>query len=402
MRVTISPSCAAGVVQAPPSKSVAHRALLCGALSNGSTIRNLAWSKDIEATLACLTAMGAIVDRRPDTIRIGGLNPKINVGKTVLPCNESGSTLRFLLPLCLLCDSPVTLTGSRRLLQRPLSVYEDICRRQRLAFTPAYDSVTVCGRLSAGEYRVPGDVSSQFISGLLFALPLLEGDSTITVEGSFESASYVDLTLSVLRNFGIEVRQSDKTFFVRGGQQYSAADYVVEGDYSNAAFLDAFNLLGGRVKVNSLTDKTVQGDRVYRDFYHQLTQGVKQFDLSDCPDLAPVMFAVSAAHGGATFCGTARLRIKESDRSAAMAEELAKFGVSVTVEENTVTVHSGGLSAPREPLDGHNDHRIVMALSLLCTVTGGTILGCDAVAKSFPDFFDVLKSLQIGLSMYEA
>ena len=217
-------------------------------------------------------------------------------------------------------------------------------------------SVTVCGQLKAGEYTVPGEVSSQFITGLLFTLPLLAGDSRIAVTGRFESASYIDLTLSALQTFGIAVTRRDNAFFIPGGQHYTSADYTVEGDCSNAAFLDGFNLLDGDVKVLGFTEDTLQGDRVYRDFYRQMAAGQRQFDLSDCPDLAPVLFALAAATGGASFTGTARLRIKESDRGAAMAEELAKFGIPVTVEENSATVHPGRLQPPVLPLCGHNDH----------------------------------------------
>ncbi|MBQ8684349.1 MAG: 3-phosphoshikimate 1-carboxyvinyltransferase [Clostridia bacterium] len=402
MQVTITPSRAVGTVTAPPSKSMAHRALICGALSGGSTIRGLAWSKDIEATLHCLQAMGAQIVPDGDTVKIGGIDPLHLPSDAVLPCNESGSTLRFLLPLCMLCGQPVTLTGSQRLLERPLGVYEEICRQQGIVLKKSATSVTVCGVLKPGDYTVRGDVSSQFITGLLFALPLLQGDSRLTVTGGFESASYIDLTLSALRTFGISITREADVFFIPGNQTYGDFDYTVEGDYSNAAFLDGFNLLNGDVKVFGLTPETLQGDRVYRDFYRQMAAGEKQFDLSDCPDLAPVLFALSAAHGGASFTGTARLRIKESDRATAMAEEMAKFGIAVTVAENTVTVHPGRLQPPSQVLCGHNDHRIVMALSLLCSVTGGTIDGAEAVAKSYPDFFDVIETLQIGLKYHEA
>ncbi|MBQ9860156.1 MAG: 3-phosphoshikimate 1-carboxyvinyltransferase [Clostridia bacterium] len=401
MRVKIAPSRAVGTVTAPPSKSMAHRALICGALSVGSRVDNLAWSKDIEATLACLRAMGAAVEQTETSVIVGRLDPFHLPPNAILPCNESGSTLRFFLPLCMLCGQPITLTGSRRLLERPLGIYEDICRQQGIQMERRDTSVTVCGRLTAGEYTIPGDVSSQFITGLLFALPLLPADSHLTVTGRFESASYIDMTLSALRAFGICVDRHDATFFIPGGQRYAASVYTVEGDCSNAAFLDGFNLLNGDVKVNGLSDETLQGDRIYRDFYRQLQNGEKHFDLADCPDLAPVLFALAAALDGAVFTGTARLRIKESDRAAAMAAELAKFGVGATVGENKVEILPSDLRVPTEPLDGHNDHRIVMALSLLCSVTGGVIIGAEAVAKSYPDFFDVIKLLEIGLSIDE-
>ena len=398
MTVHITQSDFKGCVTAPPSKSMAHRALLCGALSAGSTICNLAYSQDSSATISCLQGLGATVEQAGDTMTLGGLNPFSIPEHITLDCCESGSTLRFLLPLCMLAGVPVTLTGRGRLFQRPLTVYEEIARRQGIAWQQTADSLTVCGRLKSGEYTVRGDVSSQFITGLLYALPLLDGDSRLEVTGNFESASYIDLTLDALASFGICIERRGNCFIIRGKQAYVPATYTVEGDCSNAAFLDAFNLLGGDVKVHGLSDETKQGDRVFRDFYRRLERGERQFDLSDCPDLGPVMMALAAVKGGASFSGTARLRIKESDRGAAMAQELAKCGISVTVEKNTITVHEGALCAPREPFDGHNDHRIVMALSLICSLVGGSIDGAQAVAKSFPNYFDVLRSIGIGVS----
>ncbi len=401
MRVAISPSVAYGNVIAPPSKSVAHRALICGALSKGGTIHNIVYSQDVEATLRCLEAMGASIKRDDDSVTLGGLNPFAIHPNTVLDCGESGSTLRFLLPLCLLSSVPVVLTGSQRLLERPLDVYEAICREQNLSFVRSEHSVTVCGPLSAGNFRVRGDVSSQFISGLMLALALLDEDSSIDVTEPFESVPYVVLTKAVQDCFGVPVLVDNTSVSVRGKGIYIATAYTVEGDCSNGACLDAFNLLGGDVKVFGLSPETAQGDWVYKRFYSDLRQGKREFDLSDCPDLGPVMFALVAALDGAKFVGTQRLRLKESDRVAAMAQELAKFGVSVTVGENTVEIHHSQLQTPTQILCGHNDHRIVMALSLLCSKVGGKIDGAEAVAKSYPDFFDVLRALSVDVRIEE-
>lgn len=398
MIVKIAPSKAAGTVVAPPSKSMAHRALLCGALSEGSTVYNVAWSKDIAATTHCLQALGAKAEKTENAVRLGGLDPFSAPENATLFCDESGSTLRFLLPLCMLRGKPITLTGSNRLFQRPLGIYEQIARQQGIFWAQTENSITVCGTLQSGAYRVPGDVSSQFITGLLYALPLLEGSSTVEITGNFESASYIDLTQAALQEFGITIYREGRVFRIPGGQKTKNRIYTVEADCSNAAFLEGLNLLGGQVQVQGVAPDTLQGDRVYQQMYRQLEQGEKTFDLSDCPDLGPVMFAMAAAKGGAVFTGTARLRLKESDRGAAMARELKKFGITVIVEENTVTVCPGVLQAPKQPLFGHNDHRIVMALSLLCTLTGGAIEGAEAVRKSFPDFFEKLRALQIEVS----
>lgn len=401
MNVKIYPSKANGSISAPPSKSMAHRALICGALTSGSRISNIAFSDDISATLDCLKSLGAKVEIHGNDVTVGGLKHEAVPENAELFCNESGSTLRFLIPLCLLSGKKITLKGKTRLFERPLSVYESICNEQGILFEKTENSITLCGKLKSGNYRVRGDVSSQFITGLLYALPQLDGVSIIEVVGKFESASYIDLTLSALSDFGIKITRVGSRFIIMGNQSFKERDYTVEGDCSNAAFLDAFNYMGGNVTVNGISENTLQGDRVYKSLLNGLERGIKQFDLSDCPDLAPIMFAMSAVKGGARFDGTKRLRIKESDRAGAMAQELAKFGIPVTVGEDFVTVGNAVLGKPSEILCGHNDHRIVMSLSVLSTLVGGEIEGAEAVSKSFPGFFEALESLNIGLETYE-
>lgn len=400
MKVRIFASRANGKVSAPPSKSVAHRALICGALSEKSNIKNLAFSKDIEATLSCLSALGAKVLDKEGSLCIGSLNPFEPSENATLFCNESGSTLRFMLPLCMLANKKITLTGSERLFSRPLGIYEEIAEQNGILFEKNENSVTVCGKLKAGEYKVRGDISSQFISGLLFALPLLDGDSSIEIIGNFESASYIDITVEALKTFGIEIKRQKNTFYITGNQRYRSCDYIVEGDYSNAAFLDGFNLLGGSVWLSGLNHKSQQGDRVYKQIYAELLEGKSKFDLSDCPDLAPVLFALSSQFG-AEFTGTKRLKIKESDRAEAMKEELSKLGVEVEVFENSVIIKKCELKAPTEAICSHNDHRIVMAMALLLTKTGGIIENAQAVEKSFPDFFETIKKLGIEMEIYD-
>lgn len=401
MQVTIYPSKANGIVSAPPSKSVAHRALICGALTDGCVVKNCGSSQDIDATVRCLSALGAIIAQNKDSFTIGGFDPLAVSDDTVLDCGESGSTLRFLLPLCLLSGRNVTLIGQGRLMSRPMTVYDDLCREHNCVFKHDGSAISVRGKLSCGHYTVPGNVSSQFITGLLFALSQLTGESRVEVTGPFESASYVNITLSVFSAFGIHVRREGNIFVIPGGRRFACKEFTVEGDCSNAAFTDAFNLLGGSVKVLGLSPETPQGDWVYKQMYADLSNGKRSFDLSDCPDLGPVMFAMAAASGGADFEGTARLRLKESDRCQAMAEELKKFGITAIVSENSVSVLPGKLTPPTEILCGHNDHRIVMALSLLCSVTGGTIDGAEAVSKSYPHFFEVIQSLGIEVMRHD-
>lgn len=398
MNVIIRPSRAEGIVTAPPSKSMAHRLLIGAGLSGGeSVVRGLAYSKDIEATIACLRALGAIIALDGDTAFIRGVDPTRPLGQLGdLNCNESGSTLRFFLPLCLLDGARRTLRGSAYLFTRPLSVYEDITREQGIVFEKSSDSLTVQGRLNSGVYAVPGNISSQFITGLLYALPLLDGDSSIRLIPPVESRSYIDMTAAALRAFGVIVTAHGDCYEIRGRQRYTPADVRVEGDYSNAAFYEALNLAGSSVKVEGLNADSLQGDRIYKILFEKINRHEGVVDIADCPDLGPVLFAAASLCGGGAFTGTRRLKLKESDRAAAMREELLKFGVTVTVGENDVSV-SGMPHEPSVPLDGHGDHRIVMALAVLCTVTGGVIRGAEAVSKSFPDFFDRLKELGVDI-----
>ena len=392
MRAVFTPSTPSGIIKAPPSKSMAHRLLIAAGLSNGvSRVTGIAPSEDVSATVDCLRLLGAKITLANGVATVCGTDPKKSSGAT-LPCRESGSTLRFFLPLCLLSGGTATLTGSAKLLSRPLSVYETLAKEKGFALAETETAVRVSGRLTAGEYVVPGNVSSQFVSGLLFALPLLDGDSTIKLLPPVESRNYIDLTLAALAEHGVRAEWTDETTLaVKGGQTYFPHDAAVEGDWSNAA---PFLALG--LDVIGLDADSLQGDRVCTESFRLLDAGRATLDLTDCPDLAPVLMAYAAMRRGGTFTGTHRLRFKESDRGAAMAQELAKFGVDVSVGWDEITVE-GGLRAPSETLEGHGDHRVVMALSVLCARTGGTIAGAEAVRKSFPDFFEKLRLAGVRL-----
>ena len=414
MIVTIMPSQANGKTDAPPSKSMAHRLLICAGLAEGtSKIQNTDFSEDILATIDCLRALGAEIScgdrcvtvRNP--LRTGNDLPETaQDGPSILGCRECGSTLRFMIPLCLMDGQSYLLRGSRTLFTRPLTVYEDICAAQGISFRKEDGQLTVSGRLSAGEYEIPGNISSQFVSGLLFALPLLSGDSRIRLLPPVESRSYIGMTMQAQEAFGVCTKwEDDLTIRIRGGQKYKAADTRVEGDYSNAAFFEALNLAGGNVTVEGLKADSLQGDRVYRQYFDRIQKGFAEIDLADCPDLGPVLIAAAAMQHGARFTGTRRLKIKESDRGLAMRQELAKMGVTVETGENEILVPAGAahfregtlIRRPEEPLDGHNDHRIVMALAVMLTKTGGTIRGAEAVKKSLPDFWERLAGLGVEM-----
>ena len=235
-----------------------------------------------------------------------------------------------------------------------------------------------------------------------FCLHLLEGDSKLTITPPIESRSYIDMTISALAQFGVEaVWKDENTITIRGNQRYQAREAWVEGDYSNAAFFEALNVLGGDVEIGGLDPESIQGDKVYARMFEQLKKGTPTLNISDCPDLGPVLFSVAAAGSGGVFCGTKRLKIKESDRGQVMAEVLGKFGVSVTVYEDEIVIYPARFEAPSEPLYGYNDHRIVMSEAVLLSLTGGIIEGAEAVTKSFPDFFDKLRTLGIEVKEIE-
>ena len=397
MIVNIEKGMAKGRVSAPPSKSMAHRLLICAALSEGdSVIHGMSDCEDVRATLDCLSALGVPFEKNGDTVRVKGIDAKEMAASAPLPCRESGSTLRFFVPLCMISGNNTMLTGAPQLMRRPMSVYEALAKEKGLTFSQDDKSVIVKGPLKSGEYRVAGNVSSQFISGLLFALPLIKGDSTINMIPPVESRSYIELTLFALREFGIEVVwKDDYTLFIKGNQTYKARETTVEGDYSGAAFFEAMNALGSDISVEGLREDSLQGDKVYSRYFEMLGKGTPTIHIGNCPDLGPVLFAVAAAKNGGIFTGTARLKIKESDRAAAMAEELKKFGVSVTIHDDAVVVYPIDFHKPSETLFGHGDHRIVMSLAVLLTLTGGEIEGAEAISKSFPSFFEDIKSLGV-------
>ncbi len=398
MKVKIHPGIARGTVQAPPSKSMAHRYLIAAALAKGeSIIRGVEYSQDILATIDCLRALGVEISCEEDRVTVCGKGKFIPCDD--LLCRESGSTLRFMLPLCLLAGRPAVLKGSDRLMERPLAVYEDLCRQKGFEFARTPGAITLSGVLQSGEYTVDGGVSSQFVTGLIFALLCCEGESKIKLTGKVESRSYIDLTLSAVREFGFSVDWAGGNVLALSGGKGTPRQLAVEGDYSNAAFLDALNLLGGEVCLQGLKEDSLQGDRIYRAYFEKIKAGDPTLSLADCPDLGPVLMAVAAAFDGARFTDTARLKIKESDRGAAMAQELKKCGVQVDLYENEITVRGGMLCPPAEPFWGHNDHRIVMAMTVLCTKLGGTIEGAEAVNKSFPTFFEKLSHLGIEVEI---
>ena len=418
MLVTISPPARiGGTVSAPPSKSMAHRAVLCSALAKGTShIENLEFSKDISATLAAAGQLCARVESGPADALVEGLGHFRPVFGPV-DCCESGSTLRFLIPLASLTGQSITFVGRGRLMERPQSVYEALYREQNLHFEQANGQLTVAGSLRSGEYTLAGNVSSQFISGLLFALPLLAGDSTLHLIPPVESRSYIEMTRAAQAAFGVTSHWlDDTTLCIPGGQQYHPRDYIVEGDYSQAAFIAVLGAVKGGITLTGLAAETLQGDAAILDILRRCGAKFTQteaglvfeqaplhgvdIDLADCPDLGPVLMVLGLLCEGTTVIRNAeRLRIKESDRIAAMEAELRACGGVLSSEGGTITVQGckPRLHAPETPLSGHNDHRVVMSLTVLALAADIplAINEAEAVQKSWPHFFDALKPLGV-------
>lgn len=401
MKVKILPSKTSGEVSAPPSKSFAHRYLIGSVLSRGKcVIKNIADSDDISATLSCIEQLGGSVTKDGNTVTVIPTNEK-QIENAVFDCKESGSTLRFFIPVVLATGAKnCTFSGSERLLARGIKEYEKLFENSDVIIKSDEKSIEVNGKLTAGNYEISGEVSSQYTTGMLFALSVLDGKSTLKITGNAESRAYVDMTIKVLKDFGADIAEPEKNFFeINGKGRLSPGEFTVEGDWSNAAFLIALSRLLGTISVSGLNENSVQGDRFSSVAFDALDGENAEIDLKDCPDLAPILFSYAAYKNGGKFINTRRLRVKESDRANVMAEELKKFGANVKVYENSVEIEKTQLKPPIVPLCGHNDHRIVMALSVLAAVLGAEIDGAEAVNKSYPDFFRVIK--KAGVNVYE-
>lgn len=401
MKVKILPSKTSGEVSAPPSKSFAHRYLIGSVLSRGKcVIKNIADSDDISATLSCIEQLGGSVTKDGNTVTVIPTNEN-QIENAVFDCKESGSTLRFFIPVVLATGAKnCTFSGSERLLARGIKEYEKLFENSDVKIKSDEKSIETSGKLTAGNYEISGEVSSQYTTGMLFALSVLSGKSTLKITGNVESRAYVDMTIKVLKDFGADIAEPEKNFFeINGKGRLSPGEFTVEGDWSNAAFLIALSRLLGTISVSGLNKNSVQGDRFSSVAFDALDGENAEIDLKDCPDLAPILFSYAAYKNGGKFTNTRRLRVKESDRANVMAEELKKFGANVKVYENSVEIEKTQLKPPIVPLCGHNDHRIVMALSVLAAVFGAEIDGAEAVNKSYPDFFRVIK--KAGVNVYE-
>ena len=420
MNVTIKPNKLSGTIQIPPSKSLSHRAIIAAALAEGeSIISNVLYSKDILATIDAMRACGAEIKEYSDHLVIHG--SKVKRVKSIINANESGSTIRFMIPIALVSDEEIEFRGENHLVKRPLDTFLEIFDSQGIKYTKGEDylPLKVYSGLKCGTFKVRGDISSQFITGLLYALPLLDGDSKIVITTNLESKGYIDLTLDMLKKFGIEIENKEyKEFIIKGNQSYKPYNYTIEGDFSQSAFFLVADALGADIKLSCMNMDSHQGDKKIlldmEDFGSNIifendvlslenkTLHGATIDFSQSPDLGPALTVLaSLAEGESNFINAGRLRIKECDRITAMRIELEKMGAKIIEHKDGMTIY-GVKELHGAIIDSHNDHRVAMAIAMASLKTKGDIkiLNAGCVSKSFPNFFSVFESLG-GIVSYE-
>ena len=413
MNVRITPAKLSGNVIIPPSKSLSHRAIIAAGLSEGkSIISNIMYSRDIKATINAMRAIGAQIIEYDNYLEITG--SKVSRVSDIIDADESGSTIRFMIPIALLVPDKITFIGKNNLCKRPLDSLLDIFDKQGISYKRKEDylPLEVTGALKSGDFFIRGDISSQFITGLLYALPLLDGDSRIIITTKMESKGYIDLTIDILKLFGIKIINNNyEEFIIKGNQKYKACDYQVEGDFSQSAFFLVADMLGADIKLEAINMNSHQGDKKIiddvKDFggivnYDNNLLDVKCdnvnstiIDFSQSPDLGPALTVLaSLANGTSKFINASRLRIKECDRITSMKEEIEKLGGAIDEMPDGMIIYGvnrlhGGV------VDSHNDHRVVMALAMSTLKMDGdlVITNAEAINKSFPHFFEVFEKL---------
>lgn len=420
--VEINPNTLRGTINIPPSKSMSHRAIICASLAKGvSTIHNVAYSKDIIATLEGMKSLGAKVvkeekDRHNNySITIEGVK-NFKLLNNFINANESGSTIRFLIPILMLANEEYTITGEGRLKERPLDTFYNIFKKQGIEYKNENGKLplTVIGSLKPDIFEIEGDISSQFISGLLFTLPLLGKDSKIVITKSeLESKGYIDLTIQMLKRFSIKIVNNDyKEFIIEGNQKYISTEYTVEGDYSQGAFWIVAGLIGDEIVSNNLSIDSLQGDKEVVDIVKRMKGDITiekrsivtknsetcstVIDASQCPDIIPVLSVLASLSVGKTeIINGKRLRIKESDRITSTRTELSKLGADIVETEEGLIINGKNYLDGGVEISSWNDHRIAMAMaiaSIRCKEKI-TITGSESVSKSYPNFWEDFKML---------
>lgn len=400
-QVKIRPTKLKGEVVIPPSKSMAHRAIICASLSNGiSNLTNIDYSDDIIATIRAMESLGTTFGKLEDKLIVDGTKTFTKTD-SIIDCNESGSTLRFMTLLSIARENKVNLIGRGNLGKRPITTFYDIFDRQGIEYSykEGILDLHIEGVLKSDTFKIEGNISSQFITGLLFTLPLLDGDSVVEITTNLESRSYLDLTISILDTFGIEIiNQNYEKFIIKGNQEYTPRDYCVEGDYSQGAFYYAANYIGNNIDIKGLDANSLQGDKQCLEIIEMFLNNDGKditIDASNCPDAIPVMtVAGSLRNGKTTVINAGRLRIKECDRLKAITSELNKIGGKVT-ELTDGLIIEGVKGFTGGHVSSFDDHRIAMSMAIASTRCSEELIidnqGC--VSKSYPAFWEDFKAL---------
>lgn len=394
--IKITPAKLKGSVEIPSSKSMAHRAIICASLCKGiSVIENVDISDDIKATINAVTNLGASVKIEGKTLIIDATNMFTKKNVTI-DCNESGSTLRFLIPISITYENSVNFIGKDSLGSRPIGIFYEIFDKQNIFYTYEKDKLDlkINGQIKSDTFTIRGDVSSQFISGLMFALPLLDGDSVIKIDGKLESKSYIDLTIYMLSIFGVEIINKEyKEFIIKGNQVYKEVNYKVEGDYSQSAFFYCANFIGNDITVNGLNKNSLQGDKKCLDILNTFSKSDKlevTVDATNCPDIIPIICVSASLRNGRTnIINAKRLRIKECDRLSAITDELNKIGGNVIQKEDSLIIN-GVKEFMGGTVSSHNDHRIAMSMAIASTRCKNELIIQNhmCVTKSYKDFWN--------------
>lgn len=406
MDIRIMPSKLSGKLNTPPSKSAAHRAAICAALSRGASILSpIQPTADMLATISAASALGAKANLNGDTLKISGIEKAPD--SAVLDCGESGSTLRFFVPVAAALGVDASFRGHGRLPERPMEDLVRVLSNNGVTITKNDGEILSCsGKLKPGVFEIGGDVSSQYITGLLFALPLLDGDSSIKLTTPLESRGYVDMTIAAQSRFGVDIAETSDGFFVKGNQEYNPQNFEVEGDYSSAAFWLTAAAIGGSIRLSGLDLNSKQGDRrilelltgcgaevKYGRSHISVKRGLlKGFDadVSQIPDIMPILaVAATFSNGVSRLYNARRLRLKESDRLAAVTAGLRELGAGIIEKADEITVIGQDWLRGGGKVDSYGDHRIAMSMSIAAAFCRkpSVILGAECVNKSYPDFY---------------
>ena len=406
-----------GEVTPPPSKSILHRYIIASSLAKGiSKIENISYSDDIIATIEAMEKLGAKIEKKDNYLLIDGsktFDKKYLSNNAEIDCNESGSTLRFLFPLSIVKKNKISFKGKGKLFKRPLNPYFENFDKYKIKYSYINENeILLDGELKSGEYEIDGNISSQFITGLLFSLPLSNENSKIIIRGKLESSSYIDITVDCLNKFGIKIiNNSYQEFIIEGNQNYKSGDYEVEADYSQVAFFLVANSIGSNIKINGLNTNSLQGDKKIIDFISQIDNWNKEekliLDGSETPDIIPILsLKACTSKKEIEIVNIARLRIKESDRLRAIVKELSKLGFDLLEKEDSILINSRKdfnkiINNSPVYLSSHSDHRIAMTIAIALTCYNGEIIldNLDCVKKSYPNFWEVFLSL--GGKIYE-